>query len=135
MKLYTSYFANLKKLPEDIVPIAIAGKLPEWYKGLRYKPLAPKFEDFQWWLLTHDEGEYTKRYYENILNKLDPSVVVTKFIALSGGKDVALICYEKSGDFCHRHIVAEWLTKYGAPCVEWTPSNVKDNSNNNSKKE
>jgi uncharacterized protein (DUF488 family) len=24
-----------------------------------------------------------------------------------------LLCYEKSGDFCHRHLVAEWLRRYG----------------------
>ena len=30
---------------------------------------------------------------------------------LSGGKDVALCCYEKPGDFCHRHILAKWITE------------------------
>ena len=23
--------------------------------------------------------------------------------------DIILLCYEKSGDFCHRHIVADWI--------------------------
>lgn len=26
---------------------------------------------------------------------------------------IALVCYEKSGDFCHRHIVADWLNQAG----------------------
>ena len=30
---------------------------------------------------------------------------------LSGGKDDALCCYEKPGDFCHRHILAKWITE------------------------
>jgi uncharacterized protein (DUF488 family) len=25
------------------------------------------------------------------------------------GKDIIFLCYEKSGDFCHRHILADWL--------------------------
>jgi uncharacterized protein (DUF488 family) len=28
---------------------------------------------------------------------------------LAGDKIPCLLCYEKPGDFCHRHIVAEWL--------------------------
>lgn len=27
--IYTTYFANLKKLPKDIFPISIAGKTPD----------------------------------------------------------------------------------------------------------
>ena len=37
---------------------------------------------------------------ENILRELE---------RLSGGKDVALICYEAPGDFCHRHLLVEYL--------------------------
>ena len=29
--------------------------------------------------------------------------------AMTGGQDFALVCYEKPGDHCHRHLVAEWL--------------------------
>ena len=29
---------------------------------------------------------------------------------LSNGDDCVLLCYEKSGDFCHRHLVANWLS-------------------------
>ena len=33
---------------------------------------------------------------------------------------IILLCYEKPGDFCHRHLVADWLTKNGVNCIEWT---------------
>lgn len=33
--IYTSYFAKLKKLPNNIIPISICGKAPEFYKGLQ----------------------------------------------------------------------------------------------------
>ena len=27
-------------------------------------------------------------------------------------------CYEKPSDFCHRHLVADWLNKNGVECKE-----------------
>ena len=45
--IYTSYFAKIKELEENnIIPISICGKAPDWYKGLQYKKLAPKYEFF-----------------------------------------------------------------------------------------
>ena len=43
MKIYTSYFAKLKSLPEGIIPISICGKAPSWYKGAQFKILALKY--------------------------------------------------------------------------------------------
>lgn len=36
-----------------------------------------------------------------------------------GENDIALICYEKPSDFCHRHLVSEWLNQNGFKCEEW----------------
>lgn len=33
---------------------------------------------------------------------------------------VALICYEKPSDFCHRHLVSDWINLRGIKCEEWT---------------
>ena len=46
VSFYTSYFAKLKDLPEDIVPISICGKAPNWYTGVQYKKLATKYSFF-----------------------------------------------------------------------------------------
>ena len=43
MKIYTSYFAKLKSLPEGTIPISICGKAPSWYQGAQFKVLAPKY--------------------------------------------------------------------------------------------
>lgn len=40
-------------------------------------------------------------------------------VAYSPDWHIALICYEKPSDFCHRHLVADWLNKNGIPCEEW----------------
>ena len=56
---------------------------------------------------SHDE--YLKRYDE-ILRNQDANQVVERIMYLSDGQDVALCCYEKPGVFCHRHILAKWIT-------------------------
>ena len=47
--IFTSYFAKLSKLPSDVVLISICGKAPDWYTGLQYKKLAPKYQFFMEW--------------------------------------------------------------------------------------
>ena len=37
---------------------------------------------------------------------------------LNDGKPFCLMCYEKSGSFCHRTIVAEWLRNNGIEIKE-----------------
>lgn len=53
--IYTSYFANLRNIPSDIIPISICGKVPDWYSGLQYKKLAPKWKFFKVYKETGNE--------------------------------------------------------------------------------
>lgn len=120
--IYTSYFAKLSKLPANITPIAICGKSPEWYKGIQYKKLAPKWSFFSIWKETHDNEYYIKHFNEEVLNPLNANDVVNELYSLAGKNqdaDIVLICYEKPGDFCHRHLVADWLTSNGYPVEEY----------------
>lgn len=129
--IYTSYFGKLKKLPENVIPIAICAKVPEWYTGLQYKKLAPKYEILMQYKQDHDEANYIQCYKEQIIDKLDVNNVVmdldymmldeTNSIdsKIDGVSHIALICYEKPSDFCHRHIVAQWFRENGYKCEEW----------------
>ena len=120
--IYTSYFAKLSKLPANITPIAICGKSPEWYKGIQYKKLAPKWSFFSIWKETHDNEYYIKHFNEEVLNPLNANDVINELYSLAGKNqdaDIVLICYEKPGDFCHRHLVADWLTSNGYPVEEY----------------
>lgn len=117
--IYTTYFAKLKKLPDSIVLISIAGKAPDGYKGLQYKVLAPKREFFLEWKRNHDNDFYTECFNRLVLSQLDPKEVEDHLYFMSDGMDIALVCYEKPGDFCHRHLVAEWLRAAGIPVEEW----------------
>lgn len=122
--IYTSYFAKLRSLPENIVPVSICGKAPDWYKGLQYKKLAPKYDFFMEWKNNHDNDYYIKCFQEQVLNKLNATDVILDLSRLCEGfnvgeDNIALICYEKPTDFCHRHLVANWLNRNGVRCEEW----------------
>lgn len=122
--IYTSYFANLKKMPKDIIPIAICGKSPKGWKGLEYKKLAPKYWFFQVWKAIHWNEFYIYCYEKEVLDTLDPHEVVVELFRLAklknpDVKDIVLVCFEKSGDFCHRHLDANWLNDYEYEVKEW----------------
>ena len=68
----------------------------------------------------HNNDFYIKHFYSEVLDNLNPQDVYNKLYELSVGKDCVLLCYEKSDDFCHRHIVAKWLEdNLGIIVKEW----------------
>ena len=91
--IYTSYFAKLNKLPPNVVPISICGKAPAWYNGLQYKKLAPKYSFFSEWKKNGDNNYYIEHFNDEVLSTLSPQTVYNELLKLSGGKDIALICY------------------------------------------
>lgn len=108
MRIYTSYFSNGRKLAADnVLMVGIALFPPKWFQGISLKQLAPSYSIF------HDkpfsEEKYTRRFKAEVLSRLDPYWVIETLERIGNGRDVAICCYEKPGDFCHRHIVAEWL--------------------------
>ena len=121
MKIYTTYFAKLKDLPEDIVPIAICGKAPKGWQGLSYPVLAPKkWWWFEWKENKHEDQDYYRAMYkETVLDPLIPLSVYQDLEKMGGGKNVALVCYEKPDKFCHRQLVAEWLRWSGVWAEEY----------------
>jgi uncharacterized protein (DUF488 family) len=97
--------SNFSRSGSDPKAVAISRTRPRGWTGRAYEPLAPS-----WRLLQAakcgeiDEGEYTRRYYAEILSKLDPREVYADL-----GEDAVLLCWENSGAFCHRRLVADWL--------------------------
>lgn len=122
--IYTTYFAKLKKLPENIKPIAICAKPPVGYTGPIYRGLAPKYDFFAKYKINGNKEEFAENYVGQVLSTLNPVKVVTELYyqleAAPNTCDIALVCFEKSTDFCHRHIVAAWLREAGYDCEEWS---------------
>ena len=118
MKIYTSYFSQMKALNNaGIVPINIALWPPKFFRGISIMYLAPK----RYMLsgkLTREQ--YIESYRRDVLGRLNPVAVVREIERLSGGKDAALLCYEKPGEFCHRRLFAQWmLEETGLDIPEW----------------
>lgn len=120
MEVYTSYFGMKAKLEaEGIVPVSIALWKPKWYEGLEYKKIAPKAFMLKG---EYSQEEYVVFYNRFILDKLDVDEVIQDLERLGDGKDIALLCYEKPGDFCHRHLFADWvLNQTGWEIPEFRP--------------
>ena len=123
--MYTGYFAKLKKYQEArLVPVSIALKSPDWYHGLEYKQLAPNWDILSAWKSGEHKGDvdyYTKHFEDEVLDGIYFQKALNELEELTKVKQdkIILLCYEKSGDFCHRHIVAEWLGKDGISCTEY----------------
>ena len=78
--IYTSYFAKLKELEShNIIPISICAKAPDWYKGLQYKKLAPKYGFFMEWKKNHDNDYYIEHFQSEVLDGLDATNVILDF--------------------------------------------------------
>ena len=118
--MFTSYFAQV---PNIEYPVSIARINPEWYDRAVYPKLAPSKEllyDFKYGVHRGDKDFYTDVFLK-YLDTLDFKEVMSELSAIYG-PDVldrlTLLCYEKPSDFCHRHLVANWLTQHGADISE-----------------
>lgn len=135
--VFTSYYAQMRNFSENIVPVSISRGTPGFFTGAKMIELAPpayvlaKFKEEQSKNPTPEkmaeiEAWYTEEYSKHLeklgiekLQSLIESVCPDdNYIWDSKEKHVALLCYEKSGDFCHRRILSSYLREHGLPCVE-----------------
>ena len=111
MTLYTSYFG--KRLKGDNL-VSIARGTPQWFTGRCVQLVAPS-----WDLVTGiKSGSLTAEEYTVAYVKQLDSIGVDKILAMFKDGDI-LLCYEKPGDFCHRHILANWLNNKGHNVTEF----------------
>lgn len=116
--MYTGYFAKLKEYKQiGLIPISISGKAPDWYDGLEYKKLAPKWVFFKEWKYGSHKGDneyYISQFDTQVLKETSVENVLADLANLSNGEldKVILLCYEKPFDFCHRHLVANWINEH-----------------------
>ena len=106
LSVYTSYFANWRHFPQGYQGISIALYSPKGWTRASLKELSPSAA-----LLAAyknkaiDEIEYEKIYLNQLIDRgLTPQSIVERI-----PNNSILLCYEKKGEFCHRHILANWL--------------------------
>lgn len=103
-KVYTSYFSKATKIVPDRRLVSIALTHPEGWKATYYRHLNPSIN----MLMARKNGEmsdaeFEETYRNEVLRHLDPNRVYQDL------KGKVMCCWEKTGDFCHRHIVTAWL--------------------------
>ena len=124
--IYTSYYSRVRELVKNgIEPICISRGAPSGFTGRRIMSLAPT-----WQMLKMPDAEYN-RCYEEILAKNDRDALVASF----GGKDVALLCWEKDINECHRKRVGEWLREGGYEVEEFATKKEKEAEQRKAEKE
>ena len=118
MKLYTTYFANLRNLPDCILPIRVSLGNVANSRTIPYPKFFPKSEDFKAYKCTGDFQNLKYNYAEKVLAYLNPEAVLEELEELSGGRDIAFVCFEKDPMSCHRSFIAEWFNIHGIECEE-----------------
>lgn len=116
MVIYTSYFAKLKYKPDNLTAVSIARFTPSWASDVKsYTLLAPTTN----LLLGYKEGRvdqeaYISEYKRETLYRKPVPKILEDLLQLKEEEHegVVLYCYEKPPQFCHRHIVADHLTRY-----------------------
>lgn len=114
--IYTSYFGNAKKLNENGIEIvSVSRGKPKWFLGRTLDCLAPT-----WNMLKMTDEEYDIEY-----NKILARNDAKKIVAFLGEKDVALCCWERDKEDCHRLKIAEWLKNNGYEVKEFGEEEVQ----------
>lgn len=110
LDIFTTCFSKIKSVPKDITPVSIARYAPKNLKGhiASYPGLFPS----QQLLSNYKSGkinqtEYKNIYYRETLMQVNTEQVLEHL--KSFGNKVALVCYERADDFCHRFIVKDWI--------------------------
>jgi uncharacterized protein (DUF488 family) len=120
MKIYTSYFANIKNIPNTITPISISRTTPRWFNGYTFKELAPTSEILHTYKSTGNHNDLTSDFNKYLYDFLDVDDIVEQLeeFTTPSAPDICLVCYEAPTEFCHRHLVSQWLHSNGFECEE-----------------
>lgn len=108
------YTAQYKYKGKDRIDITVKGATGAW------KIFAPTWDMVNHYKHTGDKTVYKFLYQNNILSYAlkHKANFINKIVKYSRVKDITLVCFCRSGDFCHRVLLAKWLekefyTKYG----------------------
>ena len=116
--IYTSYYAKARYIKNAIL-VQVSNSAP-MQVDYTIRPAIPA-----WRLVSaHKNKQITnEEYTEKYVADTDFAAVKAKLDAIQAaneGKDIILLCYERSGNFCHRHILAKKLNEdYDLSIKEW----------------
>lgn len=127
MEYRTGYFSKIKQYTlNGFLPVSISRWPPKWYIGKTYPELAPSADLLRRYKdgITDDKG-YDKEYNAFLKSEAGVNAItgLNKFedqVKELGFKGIILCCFEKPGDYCHRHLLAEEMMQtYGIDIEEF----------------
>lgn len=94
----------------------------------------PKLAPGGWFMnpeYKNNSAAFEERYYDEILVPLNPHEEWERLHQLAGGSEPVLLCWEplkKTGEYCHRRMVAKWFEKsLSVTVLEYVP--IEQNTN------
>ena len=110
-KIYTGYCARVRDYPSNALLVGVMRFPPEWWKSINAKSLAPSADLLRSYQSKQiDTYIFKQKFLEELRERgLAADKVREAFELITVDRDVILCCYERPTDFCHRHILAEWL--------------------------
>ena len=146
MKIYTSYFYQIRFFPENLIPLSTAAFDPKWYSknapyidkrgvicGLRAEPFMPRADlDCDCMICDHTHSatcKFLRQYYLQLLD-LDFEDIMRRFERIGnyhksqhpfeGDPEIALIFHEAKDNPCsERWPVQRWFKQHGVIVPEW----------------
>lgn len=109
--IYTGHYGGPQKVSGSIVKVQVSNSTPVPV-DIRFEKAIP---DWAFIVKPYKDGEidkeeYERRYREQ-LDKFGENIIGVVEYFNSTGKDYILLCYEKPGDFCHRHILSAFINE------------------------
>lgn len=122
-KLYTTYAANLKAIPEGVLVFSIM-QMPLAFMKKSGIPniveLSPNSEIFVEYRKDKDwnkfEESYKKQMYENPKTMQYINFLIQALD--NNDNDICLVCCEKDNAKCHRRLIAEYIASLGYTTIE-----------------
>ena len=117
-RIFTGNYTNCKH--GNLISISGDRGRKAEFIGKAIPQLAPKREFWEIWhnnigKISEEENTryYINEYYNQVLSKVNIEEL------LKNEKDPILLCYEEAGEFCHRHILAEYINlMYGIEVLD-----------------
>lgn len=127
--MFTGYYSRLSDYVLDgLIPVSISLYKPSYtrYSLPTCELFVPPKDIFGRWKWRQGDDDYndacyTAEYKKMVLDPLhinDVKDAMDKLVGIHMDKAI-LMCYEPPDEFCHRHLVAKWLTRNGIDCWEY----------------
>ena len=118
--IYTGYFAKLASYRRDgLKPYSITySDRIKLDKVIWFIPSIKLIKSYKSGLIS--DAEYIKSYTAQLDSHEYSIMQSLSDILMHTESDIILLCYEKPGKFCHRHVLANWLSsKLGITIKEY----------------